>query len=399
MANIIFALECLGRASGVGLAVMREGDITPIFAVDESNPILTSWQLCQKLQKMSTEQKEPIVYQGFSGILFGCIRDTADFYLIGPFPYRELSRTELNEYSQLYHITDENVKLPRCFTMSQITAMVALAANIITGKRYSDDEILGINGLQIEDDETLLHDRIHHYILDEEREMYHHTHADELAILQCVKDGKVSEVQKRSLAADHTLGKLSRDELTHWKYAAVVAITLCARAAMDGGVSPATAYHFSDFYIRRLDDYEDIPNVIALRNKAVGELTDQVNQKKKIQVDGYVDQCMDYVSKHYREKIMLADIANGVGLSENYLSKLFAKATGMRLQDYIAKHRVNRSAGLLSHTEMSITDIAIYVGFPSQSYFGRVFKKYMGITPLKYRETHRRREFINQDDE
>ena len=65
MENIIYALECFGRASGVGLAVMREGDITPIFAVDESNPILTSWQLCQKLQKMSTEQKEPIVYGVF----------------------------------------------------------------------------------------------------------------------------------------------------------------------------------------------------------------------------------------------------------------------------------------------------------------------------------------------
>ncbi|MCH5333897.1 MAG: helix-turn-helix transcriptional regulator [Agathobacter sp.] len=38
----------------------------------------------------------------------------------------------------------------------------------------------------------------------------------------------------------------------------------------------------------------------------------------------------------------------------------------------------------------------MYVGFPSQSYFGRVFKKYTGMTPLKYREAHRLHEFSSQ---
>lgn len=46
-------------------------------------------------------------------------------------------------------------------------------------------------------------------------------------------------------------------------------------------------------------------------------------------MDGYVDQCIDYIVKHYRDKIYLDELASALGLSGNYLSKLFAKETGV----------------------------------------------------------------------
>ena len=393
MEHTLHALECLGRASGIGIGILAGAELTSVFGVNGSNPLRTSTRLCQMLVKRSQSQAEPVIYQDRHGILFGCIKGAEAYYLLGPLPCRTLSRAEVGNYCKLYDIENGNEKLIHSFTIAQIIAVIALAAEIITGMKYSDEELLGRNGLHATSDEALLHDRVQHYILDEERELHHHTYAEELAILACVKEGKVDEVQQKSLALDRILGKLSQDELTHWKNAAVAAITLCSRAAMEVGVSPATAYHFSDFYIQRLDKCRDIPSVIALRNKAVCELTDQVNQKRKIKVEGYVDQCMDYVSKHYREKIYLEELADGLGLSANYLSKLFSKVTGVHLQDYIVQHRVERAKGFLIHSDMSIAEVGVYVGFPSQSYFGRVFKKYTGMTPLKYREEHGLREF------
>lgn len=242
-------------------------------------------------------------------------------------------------------------------------------------------------------DEQLHHDLILHNRPNEEQEMHHHSYAEELSILNSVKEGRAEDALAQSLETDACLGTLSGDELTHWKYAAVAAITLCTRAAIQGGVFPASAYHHSDYFIQKLDDCADIASVLAVRNRAICALADQVNQKTSTKADGYIDKCVDYIVKHYREKIYLEELAASLGLSANYLSKLFFKETGIHFQDYIVRHRVDRSTGLLSHSNMSITDIATYVGFPSQSYFGRVFKKTIGITPRQYRETHRLREF------
>lgn len=59
--------------------------------------------------------------------------------------------------------------------------------------------------------------------------------------------------------------------------------------------------------------------------------------------------------------------------------------------------RVERAANLLVYSEESISYIAEYVRFPSQSYMGRVFKKYMGMTPQKYRDKYKPREFATSD--
>ena len=99
------------------------------------------------------------------------------------------------------------------------------------------------------------------------------------------------------------------------------------------------------------------------------------------------------MGKHYREKIYLEDIAENLGVSSTYLSRLFRKETGICLQDYITEFRVERAANLLIYSNESLPRIAEYVNFPSQSYFGKVFKKYKQMTPRKYRELHKPREF------
>ena len=98
---------------------------------------------------------------------------------------------------------------------------------------------------------------------------------------------------------------------------------------------------------------------------------------------------MDYVGKNYRYKIYLEDIAESMGISPSYLSRLFHSETGEKLQDYISRVRVMRSIELLLYSEMSLSEIAEYVGFPNQSYFGKMFRKYMSTTPRNYRDIYK----------
>ena len=69
----------------------------------------------------------------------------------------------------------------------------------------------------------------------------------------------------------------------------------------------------------------------------------------------------------------------------------------MCLQDYINEVRVERSANLLIYSDEPLSMIAEYVNFPSQSYFGRIFKEKKGMTPRQYREKYKPAEFIPSD--
>lgn len=86
-------------------------------------------------------------------------------------------------------------------------------------------------------------------------------------------------------------------------------------------------------------------------------------------------------------------IAEKRSISPTYLSRLFVKETEERLQDYIVRFRVERAANLLMYSEETISYIAEYVNFPSQSYMGKVFKRYKGMIPQKYRDKSKPREF------
>ena len=85
-------------------------------------------------------------------------------------------------------------------------------------------------------------------------------------------------------------------------------------------------------------------------------------------------------------------MAESLGISEGYLSRLFRQETGACFQDHINEERVARAANLLLYSELSLSEIAEYVSFPNQSYFGKIFKKYKNMTPKKFRDTYRNRE-------
>ncbi|MNC71576.1 Arabinose operon regulatory protein [compost metagenome] len=73
-------------------------------------------------------------------------------------------------------------------------------------------------------------------------------------------------------------------------------------------------------------------------------------------------------------------------LKPSYLSQIFKNLTGEGLLDYIGKHRVEMAKLLLREQSMSITEISRLVGFTEAATFIRVFKKYEGITPGKYKD-------------
>ncbi len=94
-----------------------------------------------------------------------------------------------------------------------------------------------------------------------------------------------------------------------------------------------------------------------------------------------------YIHQHYMQAISRVDICEVLGISENYLSRLFHQELGLTLVEYINRYRMNIAKQLLCDTDASITDIAQQTGFDDPAYFSRVFARYVGVSPRRYRQT------------
>ena len=159
---------------------------------------------------------------------------------------------------------------------------------------------------------------------------------------------------------------------------------------------PAVAYRISGFYINKSTACKDVTQILIYRNHVIEELAKRVReQKEKSHTSSYTERCKDYIYGHYREKIYLDDIADTLGISSSYLSRLFKKETGISMQDFINDVRVEKAVNLLVYSEESLAKIAEYVNFPTQSYFGKIFKQKLKMTPKQYRELHKPTEFYD----
>ena len=94
----------------------------------------------------------------------------------------------------------------------------------------------------------------------------------------------------------------------------------------------------------------------------------------------------DYIHNHLQEQIYLSKLAEQVYLNEQYLARLFKKATGLSVLEYITGERLRQARELLLRTDYPINRVADSVGYDNYSYFARLFKRETGMTPQEYRQ-------------
>lgn len=101
--------------------------------------------------------------------------------------------------------------------------------------------------------------------------------------------------------------------------------------------------------------------------------------------DSYFDEIMAYIDTHYAENINVRDIAHHVHISESHLRHICMEVSSQSPQELIAQKRFNVAKSMLSNTDASIEEIALFVGFSSQSALSKFFTKKSGISPQAYR--------------
>ena len=92
--------------------------------------------------------------------------------------------------------------------------------------------------------------------------------------------------------------------------------------------------------------------------------------------------------EHIQEDIYIADIAKQVFLNEQYLMRTFKKTTGISILEFITGERLWLAKELLVNTNYPINRVADMVGYGNYSYFTKIFKRNVGMTPQAYRQSN-----------
>ena len=109
-----------------------------------------------------------------------------------------------------------------------------------------------------------------------------------------------------------------------------------------------------------------------------------VNETAKSKVSKEIS---EYFHNHFSEKISLEQIAKNMYLSPFYISKIFKEEVGDTPINYLIKIRLEHAKELLlSHSNLSIKEIASIVGYDDAYYFSKIFKKYYGYSPAEFKK-------------
>ncbi|KXS43957.1 MULTISPECIES: helix-turn-helix transcriptional regulator [unclassified Candidatus Frackibacter] len=163
-----------------------------------------------------------------------------------------------------------------------------------------------------------------------------------------------------------------------------IAIML-SRAAVEGGVKLETALHINDQLIKRMDETLDLEARFNLTKEFIKKYIDLIHEHKTTKDLGIVQQVKTYICDNYSKKLTLDEIASHVYLSSSYLSKIFKDVTGITVIEYLTQIRLREAKRLLRKTEMPLKKIAKLIGYYDASYFSKVFKRKVAITPGQYR--------------
>ncbi len=115
----------------------------------------------------------------------------------------------------------------------------------------------------------------------------------------------------------------------------------------------------------------------------------QVQEKAPSEYTGSsspVASAIEYIRQNLDHDISRGEIADAIYLNPEYLSRLFKKETGVALNEFIVREKIEQAKSMLEETNIPVSVIALKIGYTNFSYFSQVFKKHTGFSPMEYRQ-------------
>lgn len=134
-----------------------------------------------------------------------------------------------------------------------------------------------------------------------------------------------------------------------------------------GGLIAATIYKVGDILTHYLTEHPEIDNPI--HNRA----------------EEYFKQFTELLGEHYKHERSVGFYARQLCITPKYLTTLIKRISGKSVSEWIDNYVILEAKTLLKYSNMSVQEIAYYLNFPNQSFFGSYFKRNAGMSPSQYK--------------
>ena len=167
-------------------------------------------------------------------------------------------------------------------------------------------------------------------------------------------------------------------------------LSILSRAAVESGVDIQLMLAKNGDYINKVVNIDNQQDICAWISRALNDFIESVYTSQDAVKMTQIRPAIDFIDTHYDRPITLADVAKAAFLSVSRLAHLFKEQMGITTIDYLTSVRIDHAKRLLLATEKSCSIICFEVGYNNQSYFTRIFKETVAMTPRQFRENNKR---------
>lgn len=355
----------------------------------QCNPLFTDPEFLSAVHERERKDYPDLFYEKDT-ILYAVVSLENAKIVAGPVSTEKHTKDSEHYLMQHHHISDETgFRLSFC-ELKVFGSGILMLYHMITGKELTINDLWQKNGIR-ETDIIEVKGQISSVIFEhQEQELPHNPYDQEVRELDSIRHGDV-EMLNRSLAETYRgeVGQLAKNQVRQAKNIAICVIALASRAAISGGMIPEEAFSMVDGYIMKIEDMNNAVKIDSMMRQAEYEFAECVAEiHKNQQKNELVEWTKNYIYQNLHSDIVIGEIGQKIGVNTSYLSDLFHKVEGTTIQQYICKEKIRLAENMLRYSDYEVKEIASYLSFCSQSYFGNIFRQQTGMTPARYRKKY-----------
>lgn len=344
--------------------------------------------LVTKIREKCNGKKGPYIEVDQDMFVLGAFLDNNDkLLLFGPAAWSSPGIENMFDFKKEYGFSLRETEIP-VRSYEQIVNMLALAY-IQVKQEIVDDSMMLNNGCR-EHEETVTDQAVSEY--QYERSFMDRERSGQLAeadMCRAVAMGDVEYFQNRMRRAVGSLsevGDMAKNNRKKMEYMFVTVLSQIRMTVINAGMSFQEACDLSDLYLQKLEKCRNNGEILELLQNMRIDYTSRMRQERqKKRKNKYVEFCKDYIGQHITKNVSVQDLAERLGVSPEYLSKVFSGQEGETLSEYRIRMKLRAAKNQLKYSQYSIAEISEYFSFSSPSRFSSYFKKEFGMTPFQYR--------------
>ena len=387
--NLEYICEQMVRILHGNITCIREAGALEACYGDmaaQCNPLFTDPEFLSAVHERERKDYPDLFYEKDT-ILYAVVSLENAKIVAGPVSTEKHIKDSEHYLMQHHHIS--GLRLSFC-ELKVFGSGILMLYHMITGKELTINDLWQKNGIR-ETDIIEVKGQISSVIFEhQEQELPHNPYDQEVRELDSIRHGDV-EMLNRSLAETYRgeVGQLAKNQVRQAKNIAICVIALASRAAISGGMIPEEAFSIVDGYIMKIEDMNNAVKIDSMMRQAEYEFAECVAEiHKNQQKNELVEWTKNYIYQNLHSDIVIGEIGQKIGVNTSYLSDLFHKVEGTTIQQYIRKEKIRLAENMLRYSDYEIKEIASYLSFCSQSYFGNIFRQQTGMTPARYRKKY-----------